>query len=476
MSEQPSILLIVADQLTPFTTSTYGHEIVQTPNLDHLANDGIRYDAAYTSCPLCAPARASLVTGKYASNIRVYDNKSSFSCEEPTVAHYLSLAGYDTVLAGKMHFIGADQLHGFHRRLTGDIFPADFSWQHTNQRESPQDNHATAYLKAGATSWAKNQAYDDTVHAQSLSYLHSSPEPPFFLTVSYQQPHQPFMVPERVWNTYADEDIDLPDLPDDLDSLYSTMENWINRFHGILPVRDQLLQSETLRQMRRAYYGMVTEIDRRVGELIQALEETGQRDNTVIIFTSDHGDMLGERGLIQKRYFYEYSARIPLIVNFPDKREHGSTLSQPASIVDIAPTILTIAGIDDQLPMDGVNLLGNSQDRVIFAEQHVEGVNAPCFMVCDGRYKLIEVYGHDSRLYDVINDPKEHHDLHENPEYTTVLSRLRDALYSNFDPQAIEDDIVASLIKRHLLKHAMKANNTKWDYIPHGHKVTRSTL
>jgi choline-sulfatase len=287
MNDQPNILLIVADQLTPFTTGTYGHPVVQTPHLDQLAADGIRYDAAYTSCPLCAPARASLVTGMYASNIGVYDNKSSFSCEQPTVAHYLSLAGYDTVLSGKMHFVGADQLHGFHRRLTGDIFPADFSWQHTDQRTVVEDNNANAYLTAGPSGRSKNQAYDDTVHAQALAYLHSEPPSPFFLIASYQQPHQPFMVPQRVWEAYHDDEIDLPELPDDpaeLDALYSTMERWVNRHHGIPPVRDELVKPETLRRMRRAYYGMVTEIDRRVGELLSALDATGQRENTVIIF------------------------------------------------------------------------------------------------------------------------------------------------------------------------------------------------
>lgn len=474
MNENPNILLIVADQMTPLAMGTYGHPLVQTPNIDQLAVNGIRYDAAYTSCPLCAPARASLVTGKYASNIGVYDNKSAFSCEEPTVAHYLSLAGYDTVLAGKMHFVGADQLHGYHRRLTEDIFPADFSWQHTDQRESPQDNHATAYLKAGVTTWAKNQAYDDTVHAQSLKYLHAKSEKPFFLTVSYQQPHQPFMVPERVWNTYANSDIDLPDLPDDLDTLYSTMEQWINHFHGIPPVRDQLLQPETLKRVRRAYYGMVTEIDRRVGELIDALEATGQREHTIIIFTSDHGDMLGERGLIQKRYFYEHSARIPLIINFPDGRDAGTSVSHSASIVDIAPTILSIAG-SDHLPMDGVDILPTHDlnNRIVFAEQHVEGVNAPCFMVCDGRYKLIEVYGHDRRLYDLASDPMEHHDLHPDPQHAATLTRLLDALEAQFTPETIERDIVASIKKRHLIKHAMKANGTTWDYLPNGHRVSR---
>jgi len=126
--ERPNILFIMTDQMTPFLTGAYGHKVVKTPNIDRLVKEGTRFDSAYTPCSLCAPARASLMTGKYASRIRCYDNASPFSSDEPTFAHYLSLQGYETIASGKMHFVGPDQLHGLYRRLTTDIYPSDFTW------------------------------------------------------------------------------------------------------------------------------------------------------------------------------------------------------------------------------------------------------------------------------------------------------------------------------------------------------------
>ena len=128
MPSKPNILLIMADQLIPFLTGAYGHEVVRTPNLDRLAVEGVTFDAAYSPCPVCAPARAAMLTGCYASNIGAYDNAATFSSEQPTIPHYLTLAGYDTVLSGKMHFVGPDQLHGYSRRFTTNVYPADFSW------------------------------------------------------------------------------------------------------------------------------------------------------------------------------------------------------------------------------------------------------------------------------------------------------------------------------------------------------------
>ncbi len=128
MPDRPNILLVMADQLVPFLTGAYGHPVVRTPNLDRLAERGVRFDAAYTPYPLCAPARAALLTGRYASSIGCYDNAAVFPADQPTIAHYLTNHGYDTALTGKMHFVGPDQLHGFEERLTTDIYPADFGW------------------------------------------------------------------------------------------------------------------------------------------------------------------------------------------------------------------------------------------------------------------------------------------------------------------------------------------------------------
>lgn len=165
MTEQANILLIMADQLVPFLTGAYGHPVVQTPHLDRLAAEGIRFDAAYTPYPLCAPARVAFMTSRYASRIGCFDNAALFPTDQPTLAHYLTNAGYETVLSGKMHFIGPDQLHGFGRRLTTDVFPANIKWVPVPD-ESGQGGHAHNYVppNVGVRSWTKFLAFDEETH------------------------------------------------------------------------------------------------------------------------------------------------------------------------------------------------------------------------------------------------------------------------------------------------------------------------
>ena len=142
---KPNVLLVVADQMTPLLTGLYGHPVVKTPHLNQLAEKGVLFDAAYSPCPLCAPARACLVTGTYCSENGVYDNAAALACDQPTLCHHLNLLGYDTVLSGKIHFVGADQLHGFHKRLLPNIYPADFAWVKSRDHKIPR-SHARSYL------------------------------------------------------------------------------------------------------------------------------------------------------------------------------------------------------------------------------------------------------------------------------------------------------------------------------------------
>lgn len=483
--EKLNILLIMVDQMTPFLTGAYGHPVVKTPHLDSLVEGGVRFDAAYTSCPLCAPARASFMTGQYVSRIKAYDNASPFSSAEPTIAHYLSAAGYDTALTGKMHFIGPDQLHGFRRRLTTDIYPADFEWTTTREvMTEPQFGDkpiARQYVTAGVRPWSRGLAYDEETHFRALEYLYSKVEgvqawqagrvrEPFFLCVSYHHPHEPFHVTQDLWDLYERAQIDIPQFPDDLEATYSVMDRWLQTYHGV--DRVDLKNPENLYNLRRAYYGLVSYIDQKVGELIKALEDTGLRDNTVIIFTSDHGDMLGERGMVQKRHFYEWSTRIPLIFNFPDGWKAGTTVGGPTSLVDLAPTLLDLAGVEDGLPLDGGGLIEvmdghNADERAIFSEIHTAGVFATCFMIRKGKYKYAYTHGEDSQLFDLEADPEEWNNLVGHPDYQAIEEELRSRILEQFDPDAIEQDVRASLLKRRLIRQAMKINDTHWDHLPY---------
>ncbi len=450
-----NVLLVMADQLVPFMTGPYGDRVAQTPNMDALASDGVRYDAAYTPYPLCSPARAAFMTGNYASRYGCYDNASLLPADAPTIAHYLTLAGYETALSGKMHFVGPDQLHGFARRLTTDVYPAAMDWVPTQDAEGRfvRGGHARSYVppRVGVVEWTKFLAYDEETHFRALEYLRTPPDRPFFLVASYHHPHDPFQVTQELWDLYDGVDIPLPDTPTEVEC--SAMDVWANEAHETDQV--DLRDPDNLRALRRAYYGLVTYIDRKLGELVAAAP-----DDTLVILTSDHGDMLAERAMVQKRCFYEWSARIPLIVRHPDRRAAGTSVDTPVSLLDLPATILDLVGAPERLPMDGGSLLEPS--GVVYSEYHVEKVRAPCFMVRRGDRKYVYVHEHGEQLFDLANDPGEWTNL----AGTTDTKEYRDLILEKFDPDAIAADGAESVRRRELIARATALTPVRWDYTP----------
>ncbi len=495
----PNILLIMADQLIPMLCGAYGHPVVQTPALTALAEHGVRFDAAYSPCPVCAPARACLLTGTYSSTNRVYDNAALFAADLPTVAHYLTNAGYDTVLSGKMHFVGPDQLHGFRRRLTTDIYPEEFTWVDNRapwalERDPAafdpskgKGNHARSYTGSGVhvDRWHHHLAYDEEAHFRGLAYLRAvaaqrrerlqrgaDVAPPFFLCVSYHHPHDPFWPPQDLWDLYAGAEIEVPSFPDNLEATYSAMDRWLNANHGVQRY-PELRDPDSLRRVRRAYYALITYIDRKVGELVATLQANDLWENTVVVFASDHGDMLGEKGMVQKRSFYEYSARVPLILRWPGDVYARTVCREPVSLVDLLPTLLDVAGVGQgqRLPIDGTSLLGlidgsDTAPRTVFAEMHVEDVAALCFMVRRGPHKYVSPTGQAAQLFDLESDPGEWHNLAGEPSHRQVEESLRRAILARFSLEEIEADVRQSLRRRKLIKDAMARNGTLWDYVP----------
>ena len=493
MDKKPNILLIVSDQLIASLTGAYGHPVVQTPHLDQLAAEGTRFDAAYSPCPVCAPARACLMSGTYTSVNGCYDNAALFPGDRPTFAHYLSNAGYDTVLSGKMHFVGADQLHGFSRRLTTDIYPSAFQWvkpEWIRVKETRgkgfeeimadrQGYHASGYTGKGVRVgfWHPALSYDEETHFRALEYLHArgsdkkrrGETSPFLLCASYHHPHEPFWPPREYWDLYEGAEIDIPEFPENLDDTYSSMDRWLNAYHGTR--RFDLRDPDSLRRLRRAYYAQVTYLDRKVGELLDSLEENGLGDDTVVFFVSDHGDMLCEKEMVQKRCFYEWSARIPFIARFPDGRGAGTSWSQPVSLVDLLPTFCDLAGVEQRQPCNGRSVLGlldgtDTSEREAISEMHSEAIAVPSFMIRRGQYKYIYIHGHDGQLFDLEADPGEWNNLAGHPGYREIEARLRKRLLGSFDPDAIARDVLDSLHRRDIVKQTMEANRTSWDYFP----------
>ncbi len=470
---KPNILLISADEMVPMLLGAYGHPVVKTPHLDRLAQQGVRFDAAYANNPLCAPARAAMLTGMYSSNIRVYDNAAPLASDIPTINHYLVNHQYETVLSGKVHFVGPDQLHGFQRRLIESHYPADFRWVKSREEKIPRP-HFENYIASGLKIDQPTHGLelDELAHGKAIEYLQEHDETqPFFLMVSYNFPHEPFAPPQRYWDMYKDAEIQLPEFPENWQDKLSMMDRWLRRHSGT--DRVDVTVPESIREVRRAYYALYTYIDDKVGELLSALKDKGLDNNTIVVFTSDHGDMIGEKGMVQKRSFNEWSARVPLIIKYPDHRFAGTQQATPVSLVDIMPTMLDWAGIpnDRRLMYDGSSLVplmdGTPDDnRFAIIENHSEGVYTTCFSVVKSGYKYNWFTGYGAQLINLNDDPGEWNNLSGQREYAGLENELRQYILERFDPAQLEKDVRSSISSRMMIQSVLEKQGINWEYKP----------
>src|SRR5215216_3768836 len=411
-SASPNILFIVADQLSAPFLPAYGHRLVKTPHIDALASRGIVFENAYSPSPLCAPARAALMSGLLPSNSGVYDNAAEFASAIPTFAHYLRLQGYRTCLSGKMHFVGPDQLHGFEQRLTTDIYPADLDctpdWRLPATERLPWYHTMESVLTPGVCAASMQMDYDDEVAHQAVRKLHDLARgddvQPFFLCVSFTSPHDPWELRPEYWDRYDPAAIELPavgPIPREEADPHSL------RLRDMSGIDDVALTDEQVRRARHGYYAAISYVDERIGDVLGALAESGLAEDTVVLFTADHGEMLGERGLWYKMAFFEPSVRVPLIVSAP-ARFAPRRVPEPVSQLDVVPTLLDLCG----LAFDGRSLapaLAGAPLGVadVVAEYLAEGVTSPAVMLLRGRHKYIWCCGDPEQLYDVEADPHE---------------------------------------------------------------------
>jgi choline-sulfatase len=476
MSRRPNILFIMADQLAPQFLPCYGHKLVQAPHIERLAREGVVFDAAYTNSPLCAPSRFVMMSGRLPAQIAAWDNAVDFSAEVPTFAHYLEAEGYRTCLSGKMHFVGPDQLHGFRRRLTTDVYPADYTWHPEWDRPGERldwYHNMDVVLKAGPCMRSLYLDYDDEVLFEAKRFLFDEAREdsadPWMLTVSMIQPHDPYLCRPEKWELYRDEDIDLPSMP--LGSVPEDPHSARLR-HGY-GATDEDFDEQTLRNARRAYYGAIGDVDDKVGELMQALAESGQADNTIVVLTADHGDMLGERGMWFKMSFLEHSARVPLIVHAPGMFT-PRRVAEAVSHVDLLPTLAELArdgnAPDYATPIEGRSLLPHLQgtgghDEAI-GEYYGEGTQAPVLMLRRGEKKLIHCPTDPAQYYDLAADPAERSNLAEDPAHAETVANLQSELAARYDVAALTERVLESQRRRKFIKHIMRANGVAWDYQP----------
>lgn len=484
--KMPNILYIMADQLAAPLLKMYNADSqIKTPNLDALAAKSVQFDSAYCPSPLCAPSRMSMITGLLPMKIGAYDNAAQISSDIPTYAHYLRLRGYHTVLAGKMHFVG-DQLHGYETRLTSDIYPGDFGW--VVNWEEPDTrlewyHNASSILQAGTCVRSNQLDYDEEVMYKSTQYLYDhvrrADDRPFCLTVSLTHPHDPYTIEEKYWDLYEGVDIELPKvkIPKEEQDPHS------KRLLQVCDLWDQDFTDDQIKRARRAYYGAVSYVDDCIGKLLQTLKNCRLDEDTIVVFSGDHGDMLGERGLWYKMSYFESSVRVPMLISYP-KWFEPHRVTENVSTLDILPTMCDLVGTKpiEGLPMDGLSLLphlkGEGGHDTVFAEYTGEGTVSPLMMIRRGPWKYVICPADGSQLYNLDTDPSELNDLAKGLNKKTTLSaedeKVR-AVFDAFEAEArarwdfeqITEDVLVSQRKRRLVWSALKRGQfTSWDFDP----------
>ncbi len=477
-SIQPNILLIQVDQLAASFLPAYGNSVAKTPHLDALAERSVVFDSAYTNFALCAPSRFSMLSGRLASEIGAYDNGAEFPSSIPTFAHYLRAAGYHTSLIGKMHFVGADQLHGFDERLTTDIYPSGFGWTGDwTELTEKHSNNETSFLYSGPYLRTVQMDYDDEVAHRTKRKLYdlargSVDGRPWLVTASFTHPHDPYQCRPEHWDLYADDDIDMPAVPRLADDDNDPFSIRLMAQYGLAELE---LTDEQIRQARHGYYGSVSYVDDLVGEVLATLDDTGLAHNTVVVFTTDHGDMMGERGLWYKRAFFEGSSRIPLMVSWPQEFAPGR-VDDNVSLVDLLPTFCDLAGEPDLAtavgPLDGHNLVpvmsGDDPGAdVIYGESLSEGAAAPIVMVKQGSLKLVTSGCDPEQLFDLATDPLELHNLTDSADYAPALAELRALTVARWDLEELGERVTASQRQRHFLRSIYSNSEwPDWDHRP----------
>ena len=472
---KPNILILMVDQLNGTLFPDGPADWLHAPNLKKLAARSTRFKNAYTASPLCAPGRAAFMSGQLPSATGVYDNAAEFASSIPTYAHHLRRAGYHTCLSGKMHFVGPDQLHGFEERLTTDIYPADFGW--TPDYRKPGERIDWWYHNMGSVTGAgvaeitNQMEYDDAVAYEANRKLYDLSrgldDRPWCVTVSFTHPHDPYVARKKYWDLYDDCDHLLPEVGD---LGYDAQDPHSKRIFDANNWREFNLTETDVKRSRQAYFANISYLDDKIGEILQTLEDT--RQEAIIVFVSDHGDMLGERGLWFKMSFFEGSSRVPMMIAAP-QMEPGLN-ETPVSNIDVCPTLCDLAGVSMDEVMEwttGQSLVpmgqGVQRTEAVAMEYAAEASQSPMVALRRGRWKYTNCAIDPEQLFDLEADPHELKNLAEDPAHAETLETFRIEAATRWDLETFDADVRKSQARRWVVYEALREGGYyPWDYQP----------
>lgn len=454
-----NILLITSDEHNPKIMGCAGNPIVKTPAMDRLAKEGTLFTKAYCPYPACAPSRQSMITGLYPQEHGQIGNPYYFSEKNQTWANYFRQCGYTTACIGKMHTNNEWNDHGYDYRFGPLDYDAKIQSMSPSWRAHARytDDYTTEVFKTIKPQLCREMFQAEVLETpdehrdivfleEAKRYLREKKESPFFLHVSFTDPHWPWNMPEKYFNMYDPETVDWPDLiPDDLE------DDWLaaKRYHeeGWDKIPENII-----RLCRAKYYGSVSYVDFYVGQLLDILDEMGLAENTLVMYTSDHGDMAGEKGLWFKDLLFDASARIPMIARMPGVIPAGRKCDSLISLVDLFPTFAGLTDSEKDLPegLSGQNLADvfcgqEGVRRYVFCTYHIDKktLHPQTMMVRSARWKCIRYEQADSDsqyvLYDMDNDPDEVVNLARDIRYQNVLKEHLDAMDKFLSERTLTD-------------------------------------
>lgn len=443
-----NLVVIMSDEHHPRAMGAADHPFAITPNLDRLAARGTRFTAAYCNSPICVPSRASFATGRYVHELGTWDNAMAYDGSVPGWGHALQKTGHRVDSIGKLHYRNAEDPTGFDHQYHPMHIYGGYGMVWGALRDGTIDFTERAHVMMDpiGAGTSKYNIYDDRIATEAEDWIAQAAsekqERPWVLFIGFVAPHFPLTVPRDILDLYPPDKMPYPRLHP---KHGHARHPWLEDCHRRHPV-DDALDDDRRRLATACYYGLCTWVDRQVGRVVNALDRSGLSESTRVIYTSDHGDNIGARGMWGKSTHYDDAAGVPMIVAGPEVPS-GRVCQTPVSLVDLAPTILHAVGQDPygwtagKLPGKSLfEIYGQPVDpaRTVFSEYHAFGSPSAAFMLRNGRYKYNHYVGYSAELFDLGIDPGEEHDLAADPRYSTIVSGLEAQLRELLDPEATD--------------------------------------